>query len=245
MPYFDYLFIQMNSCLCFNIYGVSFKVRCKEAIQKDIKRLLFPFSAECKKTITPYTFDFESIYSPAEIASILNPALAEKGIWGFHGAGVIHKGSALIFLGQSGAGKSTLTRIFLKAGFKIIGDDIILMKETKKGIYVLPLFFGIQGAERRLIRIIPYSSFSFGRLSNIFVLSGIGNRTAIKGPISNITLKREIYKNILWALDKDVVKNQLTFVEKLVLTPGYYITLGHEILEQANLLIDSIEQVSD
>jgi len=234
----------MYSYLCFDIYGVRLKIIFKKSGIEDLKKLFFPFLVECEEEGKFHKLDFEPKSSPTEIAPMINPIFAKKGIWGFHGAGVIYKKRALVFLGKSGAGKSTLTRIFLSLGLKIIGDDIILMKDTEEGIDVLPLFHGIQEKDKSSIKPIHYSNFSAGNLSKIFILSGIRDKTKISGPISSTLLKKEIYKNMLWGLDKDTIKKQLAFVEKLILNPAYYMILGHDILKEEELLIYNIEQIA-
>ena len=219
------------------------KIICRESNLADLKRLFSPFLVRCREEERYSQIEVSSRYIPSQIAPIINPLLAKNEIWGFHGAGVIHEKGALVFLGKSGTGKSTLIQIFLRLGLKIIGDDIILMKDTEEGIDVLPFFCGIQAEDKSSIRTIPYSSFSSGRLSNIFILSGIGDKTVIKGPIPKASLKREIYENMLWALDESIIRKQLVFVEKLILTEGYYMTPGHDIFKRANLVIEHIEKV--
>lgn len=50
--------------------------------------------------------------------------LVKRKIFTFHGNTIIHKGKGLMFLGESGSGKSSLSAGYLKAGDKMISDDI-------------------------------------------------------------------------------------------------------------------------
>jgi hypothetical protein len=62
---------------------------------------------------------------------LLIKVLENKGISFIHGSGVEKDGSSFFFVGPSGSGKTHTLIAFLLAGYKLITDDIILVKEGK------------------------------------------------------------------------------------------------------------------
>ncbi len=228
----------MESFLCFDIYGVKIKIKTDHFYREKLKKLFLPFQINCKDKgfIEIEFFPKEDI---SEIVSVINPFLSKRKIWGFHGAGIIYKEKGYVFLGKSGAGKSTLIRISLRNGLKIIGDDVILMRENKQTIEVLPLFFAIQG--ERNYDFLPYSCFSKGKLDSVFIISGKEKVTSFK-PISKEIAKKEMFKYIFWELEEALIKEQLYFLEKLSLYPTYLLFLGYDILFKENKLIDILRK---
>ncbi len=123
-------------------------------------------------------------------------------------------------------------------GLKIIGDDIILMKDNVNMVEVLPLFFGIQ-SKRSLYSLyldpIDPCKFDKGDLASILVLCGINKKTKFQA-VSASVLRYDLYKHILWALDKKNLLNQLAFIEKLCCFPGYHIITGYDILQDISII---------
>ena len=81
-------------------------------------------------------------------------ALVQQGLEPLHATTVIVDGKAIALLGDSGYGKSTLAAAFLHAGHGLLTDDLLLLRQTQRGIQAYPgpprikLF---PGAARRLL----------------------------------------------------------------------------------------------
>ena len=232
--------------LCFDIYGIKLRVRTQNfAISEFLKKIFFPFHINCSSLIH-YDLDhyFDPKFSVAEIIPVINPLFCKKEFWIFHSAAVTYKGKGFVFMGRSGAGKTTLTKISLKLGLKIIGDDLILLKKCDKEVKILPMFFALQKKDKSLFDIISLKNFcKKAYLSAIFVLSGITDRSSIELIKKKSVRKKEIYKNILWGLDEVIVKKQLFFVEELLAYPIYYFYSGKDILDNPQMLIQFFEKV--
>jgi len=72
------------------------------------------------------------------LGQVLSYALLKLGYEVLHATTVIVDGEALAFLGQSGYGKSSLAAAFLQAGFKILSDDLLVLRETPEGFLIPP-----------------------------------------------------------------------------------------------------------
>jgi hypothetical protein len=60
-----------------------------------------------------------------------------------HASGVLKESKGYIFSGFSGAGKSTMAGLWQETGSKIVNDDRLIIRKTKKGysIYNTPMFY--------------------------------------------------------------------------------------------------------
>ncbi len=63
--------------------------------------------------------------------------LKECGVYPFHAAGLARNGGALLLPGRSGSGKSTLTLRLLKEGYRMLGDDMVFLRQTEGGVEAL------------------------------------------------------------------------------------------------------------
>jgi hypothetical protein len=72
------------------------------------------------------------------LSMVLSYSLLKLGYEVLHATAVIIDGEALALLGPSGHGKSTFAAAFLQAGFPILTDDLLVVKETRKGMVVPP-----------------------------------------------------------------------------------------------------------
>jgi hypothetical protein len=61
---------------------------------------------------------------------VLSFALVKQGYEPLHATAVVVDGKAVAFLGTSGQGKSTLAASFLHAGYKLLTDDLLLIREV-------------------------------------------------------------------------------------------------------------------
>lgn len=65
-------------------------------------------------------------------------ALVQQGLEPLHATTVIVGGEAIALLGDSGFGKSTLAAAFLRAGHRLLTDDLLLLRPGKCGIEAYP-----------------------------------------------------------------------------------------------------------
>ncbi len=63
------------------------------------------------------------------IGQVLSFALVKRGIEPLHSTTVVIDGKAVAFLGDSGYGKSSLGAAFLHAGYPLLTDDLLVLKE--------------------------------------------------------------------------------------------------------------------
>lgn len=71
------------------------------------------------------------VYLQAIVMVVL---LYQKAITPFHACGIVHDNKAYIFAGDSGIGKSTLAGAFFKRGFRIICDDLCIVRKNAENI---------------------------------------------------------------------------------------------------------------
>ena len=63
------------------------------------------------------------------LSQVLSFALVRQGIEPLHATSVVIKGEAVAFLGDCGYGKSSLGAAFLQAGYPLLTDDLLVLKE--------------------------------------------------------------------------------------------------------------------
>jgi hypothetical protein len=66
----------------------------------------------------------------------LQAALRRAGVFDVHAAGAVepHSGAGALFVGTSGSGKTTLTLRLTAAGWHYLSDDMVVLRETPKGL---------------------------------------------------------------------------------------------------------------
>jgi len=79
----------------------------------------------------------ESIHSYV-LGQLLSFALLKRGIEVLHGTAVVVDGEAVAFLGDSGFGKSTLGAAFLRTGYQLLTDDLLVVRERRERFHVFP-----------------------------------------------------------------------------------------------------------
>jgi hypothetical protein len=75
--------------------------------------------------------------------------LRPRGIYGLHAAGLVADGGmGALVVGESGSGKSTLTIALIRAGWRYLSDDAVLLRGRPEGIEALALrrHFYVDGA---------------------------------------------------------------------------------------------------
>jgi len=65
------------------------------------------------------------------VSQVLSFALLRQGIEPLHSTTVVVDGEAVAFLGDCGYGKSSLGAAFLRAGHRLLTDDLLVVKEEK------------------------------------------------------------------------------------------------------------------
>ncbi len=65
------------------------------------------------------------------VGQVLSFALLKHGIEPLHATAVVINGEAVAFLGNSGFGKSSLGAAFLQAGYHLLTDDLLALKEEE------------------------------------------------------------------------------------------------------------------
>jgi hypothetical protein len=80
-----------------------------------------------------------------DVNTVLNPMLfmdllliewlRNKGFFFIHASGVCNAGKAILFIGPSGSGKTTASLIGAFNGLEFLGDDLIILKKGKKGVF--------------------------------------------------------------------------------------------------------------
>jgi len=87
------------------------------------------------------------------LGQALSVALVKRGFEPLHATAVVIAGHAIALLGDCGFGKSTLAAAFLQAGHRLLTDDLLLLRTTKRGILAYP------GAPR--IKLFPETASRF------------------------------------------------------------------------------------
>lgn len=72
------------------------------------------------------------------LGQVISFALLKRGIEPLHSTIVVVNGGAIGFLGDSGYGKSSLAAAFLQAGYPLLTDDMLVMKEHRGEFFAYP-----------------------------------------------------------------------------------------------------------
>ena len=72
------------------------------------------------------------------LGQALSFALVKIGLEPLHATCVVVGGAAVVLLGDSGFGKSSLAACFLSAGYTLLTDDLLLLRESPKGLLAYP-----------------------------------------------------------------------------------------------------------
>lgn len=72
------------------------------------------------------------------LGHVLSFALLKRGIEPLHSTAVVVEGEAVGFVGDCGYGKSSLGAAFLQAGYPLLTDDLLVVKEEDCGFYAYP-----------------------------------------------------------------------------------------------------------
>ncbi|MFQ5656814.1 MAG: hypothetical protein ACE5G5_04680 [Candidatus Methylomirabilales bacterium] len=72
------------------------------------------------------------------LGQVLSYALLKQGIEPLHSTSVVIDGEAVAFLGDCGYGKSSLGAAFLQAGYRLLTDDLLVLKESGDRFWAYP-----------------------------------------------------------------------------------------------------------
>ncbi len=72
------------------------------------------------------------------LGQVLSFAFIKQGIEPLHATVLVRDGNAVGFLGDCGHGKSTLAAAFLQAGYRLLTDDMLVVKEEPEKIIAFP-----------------------------------------------------------------------------------------------------------
>jgi len=72
------------------------------------------------------------------VSQVLSFALLRQGIEPLHATTMVVEGKAVAFLGDCGTGKSTLGAAFLRAGHRLVTDDLLVLEERDKSFFAQP-----------------------------------------------------------------------------------------------------------
>lgn len=85
---------------------------------------------------------YDRAYGEAFQAHLLGPvlsfALLQRGIEPLHSTAVVIDGAAVGFAGEQGYGKSTLAAAFLQAGYRLLTDDLLVLRKKREGWLAYP-----------------------------------------------------------------------------------------------------------
>lgn len=81
------------------------------------------------------TLEFLQTYVMGQVLSI---ALVRQGMESLHSTVVVVDCEAIAFLGNSGFGKSTLAAAFIHSGYRVLTDDLLVIKKTDRGLMAQP-----------------------------------------------------------------------------------------------------------
>lgn len=74
------------------------------------------------------------------LGQVLSFALLQRGIEPLHATAVVVEGEAVALVGDCGNGKSSLAAAFLRAGYRLLTDDLLVLKEEGSGFLAYPSF---------------------------------------------------------------------------------------------------------
>jgi hypothetical protein len=72
------------------------------------------------------------------LGQVLSFALLKQGIEPLHSTAVVINGEAVAFLGNCGYGKSSLGAAFLHGGYRLLTDDLLVLKEERNYFFAYP-----------------------------------------------------------------------------------------------------------
>ena len=84
---------------------------------------------------SPFTVEDAAVYL---LGPVLSYVLRRRGVLALHASGVVVNGHALAICGFGGAGKSTLAAAFAAAGYSVLSDDVVALREQNGHLLAFP-----------------------------------------------------------------------------------------------------------
>lgn len=72
------------------------------------------------------------------LSAVVSFALLERGVETLHAAAVARRGRAVAFLGHSQSGKSSLAAVFVRRGWELLTDDLLVLAHVRGRILAYP-----------------------------------------------------------------------------------------------------------
>jgi HprK-related kinase A len=88
----------------------------------------------------------------AEMGMNLQMALAQRGYLLLHASAVERGGKAVVMTGISGAGKSTLAALLMARGWRLMGDEFVLVDPATLSAYAFPRLISLKNQAIALVR---------------------------------------------------------------------------------------------
>ena len=234
--------------LCVEQYGVRFRISQVEGCDvEELAGLFLPFLRESGPEPEPTAeISFRPIEKSTDILAILGPLYAAHGLFPIHASGVRLRSGVVLCAGPSGSGKSTLARAALASGYKIVGDDVVLLRRRDAGLEVLPWSCSIQDqTPAKRPSLLAPERFDSGFLRAVFYPSigtqPLSSLTPTTGPLALPRLSAQI----LWASEPRALLEQRDLVRELLALPSYDLVLGRDVLEQPAAFFAGCERMLD
>ncbi|HSE84411.1 MAG TPA: hypothetical protein VLB01_07685 [Thermodesulfobacteriota bacterium] len=210
---------------------------------------------------------------PLVLHSLIGMALAEAfkyyGIYFLHSAGLYGNGMGCLITGDGGCGKTTASLSLVREGFKYVSDDSLFFEELDGEIFVHPLYTDFH-VDQDLIKRFP----EIARVTNLPIAWGakisanisevfqdsfipqvkpniiifpriVPEQKSRLYPLNKLEMFGRLLKQIMIAADKEISKNQLKVLEKLVKqAAGFELLGGRDIYEDPRMIIRLISRVT-
>lgn len=204
------------------------------------------------------------------IGSPFVETLKYHGLYFLHSAALHCNGVGYLISADGGCGKTTTSLSLVREGFKYVSDDSLFFEELNGKIIVHPLYTNFhidQDLAERFPEVargknltIPEGIKVSVDISQIFLGSFIprlrpdviifpkltSNGESQLYTLSQMEVYRRLLKQTVLAVDKEVSRNQLKALEKLVKqTVGFELLSGRDIYEDPKGLLPLIYQVNN
>jgi hypothetical protein len=218
-------------------------------------------------------FKKEILSNSIGIFSLIMAPFAEllkyQRLYSLHSAALYSNGIGYIFSGESGSGKTTTSLSMVSEGYKYVSDDAVLLEEINGDIIAHSLYktFNIDRGTAKLFPDVvkeedipvkngkkvtvdisekfPDSFIPYLKPDVIIFPRITSDDKSQIYPISQTEVYMRLLRQIVLSVDKDVVKNQLKAIEKLVKQmQGFDLLSGRDVYENPKKIINLISEVN-
>jgi hypothetical protein len=210
---------------------------------------------------------------PLVLHSLIGAALAEAfkchEIYFLHSAALYGNGMGYLITGDGGCGKTTASLSLVREGFKYVSDDSLFFEELDGEIVVHPFYTDFHVDQNLIERFpeiarvanlpIPWGAKISANISEIFPNSFIPHtkpniiifpkivpeQKSRLYPLNKLETFGRLLKQIMLAADKEISKNHLKILKKLVgQVAGFELLSGRDTYEDPRMIIRLISQVT-